>query len=134
MTGEGMLDVAQSQIKPWQIAVIVIGGLCALGAGAYLLLFPGDGIKLSSSMTMADVSTGELFEFDVSGGKAVFPPEVNPDTGKRTLLPVGKEADGKWRVGSRYLAGLGEVEGKPDAVDPKTGEVKVKSESTRRGR
>jgi hypothetical protein len=127
--------VANESVKPWQIAILVIGGLCVVGAGAYSFLFSGDTIKLSSSMTMVDVSTGELFEFDVSGGKAVFPPELNPNTGKRALLPVGKSEDGKWRIGTRYLEGLSGVEVKPDAlVDLKSGEVKVKSESASRGR
>lgn len=128
--------MASEKAKPWQIVVVALGGVAALGAVGYYMFFAGDGaVKLASDVTLVDVNTGELFTFDVGGGKALVIPEDNPKTGKRNLLAAEKTAEGKWALTRRAMGQLGSVEQDATAVvDKKTGELKVASETVQRGR
>lgn len=84
--------------------------------------------ELAHKVMLVDVTNGQLFEF-ATDKKAVALPEKNPETGQETLLPVLKEADGKWRVSPRHLGIMTEIKPQPSAlVDTKTGEVRVAGE------
>lgn len=110
----------------------------AIAAIAWLLYsaYAGDSkVQFASKVVMVDVTTGELFSFDVSTRRAVVLPERNPKTGKLTLLGVEQAADGRWFIRERHRARLSDVEGEHAAVvDPATGEVRVADESVTRGR
>ena len=74
---------------------------------------------------MADVSTGELFEFPVGGGASISVPARNPGTGARSLLPVNEDG-GRWYLGPRERGALGSL-GVPLAavMDAATGELRA---------
>lgn len=90
--------------KPWQIGVIALA-VVAAGVSIVLTITRSDAPKISTERYLVDVSTGELFEIDVS--KGAFFPALNPQTGRRSLLPVKREGS-EWVVESRYLGGLEE--------------------------
>jgi hypothetical protein len=122
-------------VKPWQIVVMVIA-IVAVAASAYFSLSGSNDVKFASEVTLVDVNTGDLFAFSVGRRNVVFPPETNPETGKKTLLRVSKNAEGKWVLDGRELSAiLPTIEGDHKAVvDRKTGEVSVSSEKAKPGR
>lgn len=86
-------------------------------------------------VVMVDVTTGELFSFDVSGRRAVVIPEANPRSGRAALLGVERASDGRWFLRERHRRLLAGVAGTHAAVmDPQTGEVRVAGGTIRRGR
>lgn len=116
--------------KPWQIAVIVGGFLIGVGLIVWQLT-RGDELPLAGRVVMADLTTGELFEFSTTT-KTTLVPEKNPTTGKYNLIPVELSPDGKWRVRRRYTDSVSQIEGKPDALlSTESGEVKVTGGSPR---
>jgi hypothetical protein len=108
--------------KPWQIAVVV---LCLAGAGVatWLSMFGGEQGEFASSITLADVQTGELFEVDL-GKKSLMLPMTRPGQKEPTLYPV-MQVDGKWLIEVRYRDVRGEVLKNSKVYDAKTGEVTV---------
>ncbi len=120
----------------WWHGVVFAAAVAALAWGAYST-FGGanDAPRLATDLLFVDVTTGDLFTFDVSGGRAVGVPGTNPDTGNATLLGVEKRDDGRWYIRSRHLPALaGFKDGAGAVLDHKTGEVRLKSEQARRGR
>ena len=121
-------------IKVWQWAVFG-AAVVALAWFACSALGGRNGVRFARGVTMIDVTTGELFSFEVGGRRAVVVPERNPRTGKAALLGVEKVDDGRWFIRERHLPNLANVEGEPVAVvDRQTGEVRPESERVRRGR
>lgn len=112
--------------KPWQIAVIVIG-LLAAGWLFISTLAGGDDLDIPDYYYLIDVETGTVFKAD----KRVPLDSPNPDTGKKSLVRVGKAEDGTWFVSERDLALLNYVDKdvQVKAIDPKTGELKITPES-----
>lgn len=84
-------------VKPWQLAVIVIGLVCGLGLVGWQI-FGGEKIHTPDRLMLMDVTTGQRYIADVSGHRAIFIPEKNPETSEYTLLPIVKGDDGKWRT------------------------------------
>jgi len=112
-------------VKPWQLAVIVIGLLVGGGLIAWQG-FASDEVRLADSILLVDVTTGEIFEAPLPRGRTVGFPAKNPKTGKETLLPAS-QLDGKWFVGSRYrefVKGIASSAGVAAASDAATFEVK----------
>jgi hypothetical protein len=89
------------KVKPWQIALIVIGMLVGVGSAVYTLLGSG-GPELANSILLVDVETGQLYRADVHN-KAVMLPARRPGDGKVALLRVRKDESGKYYVGERDL-------------------------------
>lgn len=116
------------KLKPWQIAVFVVA-FGAIAFGAYSIL-TANKVKIRDEILFVDVQTGELFDYKIR--KSAVIPAKNPDTGNASLLPVDEEADGTLRIRERYLNVLDIIPVAPDAVDPQTGVVTVKSKDTRR--
>jgi hypothetical protein len=110
--------------KPWQI-VVLVAAVVAVAASVYFTFgTSGDRPQLISEITMVDVASGDLFVFSLGGKKGVSVPETNPDTGKRTLMPVLKSEDGSWSVGPRDLSLLKMFEKEPKlCVNASTGKV-----------
>jgi len=82
-------------IKPWQLAIIIIGLVGGIGLVVWNVMGK-DQIRRPDSILLMDVVTGDRFVADVSGRKSVFIPEKNPETGKYTLVIIHKEDDGSW--------------------------------------
>ncbi len=87
-------------IKPWQLAIIVIGLVGGIGLVGWNLLSQRS-LNTPDQLILMDVTTGQRYIADVSGRKAIFIPEKNPETLEYTLLPIVKGDDGKWRT--RYV-------------------------------
>ncbi|HRQ72882.1 MAG TPA: hypothetical protein PLU35_07635 [Phycisphaerales bacterium] len=119
------------KVKAWQIALFV-AAFAALGVTTWRALFrDSPQRRLSNSIMFVDVESGQLFEFEVGGRKAVMPPERHPQSNKIALVPVYKE-DGKWLVPPRYRDTLTQVEVENRSVDPSSLEVQVASEKFQR--
>lgn len=84
-------------VKPWQLAVIIIGLVGGLALAGWQL-FGGRKLHTPDTLVLMDVSTGQRYIADVTGHKSIFIPEKNPDTQEYTLLPIVKGEDGKWRT------------------------------------
>lgn len=122
----------EGKTRWWQWAVMG-AAVVAVGVSVwYSFSRSGSKVDFASQIIMADVTTGDLFSFDVGGRKAVMVPARNPDSGKLTLLPVERRPDGNWYIGERELGGLGGLEGEPLAVDRNTGQVRVTGDSPKR--
>jgi len=87
--------------KPWQIVLIVVA-LLALVASISYQIFNSDTVTQSTSLTLIDYKTGELFASDIPTGKSAFLPATNPGTKEDTLVPVVKR-DGKFYVAEKYV-------------------------------
>lgn len=122
------------QFKTWQIVTLVVAGAAVAAAAWYTLGRGEERIELVSSITMVDVTTGDLFEFSVTGRRGVMVPAEHPDSGKVVLLPVHKDEQGRWVVGDRERQILGSLEEQARAVDSVTGVVTVSSDRVRRVR
>lgn len=111
--------------KPWQVAVIVIGLLAGIGLTVWSTAFSGETVEIASSMTLVDVTTGQLYEVPVPNRSLSYP-LVNPETSQRTLIPAVQK-DGQWEVPSHMRFRLKEglkVDTK-DVIDFKSGSLKV---------
>ena len=112
------------QIKPWQIGLFVVAA-AALAASMYFSLKPSD-LKLDSSVTMADVATGDVYHLPVGAGPgSATIPGRNPKTGETTLIPIVQE-NGRWVVTERYFPAVKNIPGPHTAVNEKTREIAVK--------
>lgn len=116
-----------AQVKPWQI-VVIGAAVVAAAAAAYWMVRGDDLPKLKHHVVFVDITTGELFEASTAKRSAIIP-EKNPTSGKYTLFPVAKGADGVWKVSPRYLEGMEKDTVAAALVSAKSGEVKVASES-----
>jgi hypothetical protein len=110
--------------KPWQIVLMVVA-VVAVAVSMYLTTSGTDEKPaMVEDVTMVDVTTGELFVFNVSGGRSISVPGVHPTSKKRSLLPVMKDESGQWIVSARDLSALSATEGEPTAItDRRTGRV-----------
>jgi hypothetical protein len=111
--------------KPWQIAVIAIGALGAIGGVTYVILHD-EPVDLKHEVTLADVSTGELYTVSTKK-RPVIIPEVSPTSGKQTLVRVQKDPQGKWKPLRQDLASLAE-DADRSAIDQNSDELKAKGE------
>jgi hypothetical protein len=114
------------KVKPWQIVVMSLA-LVALGASAYFSFGSSPSLPtLIDTITMVDVTSGQLYNFSLGGKRGVSIPETNPDTGKRTLVPVDKDETGSWVVGPRDRQVLGQFSSESKlVVDKATGKVQA---------
>lgn len=122
------------KVKPWQIVVMVVA-VVAVAASAYLSLNKDKGPKLIDEITMVDVTSGDLFVFPLTGKKSVAIPELNPDTGKRTLMPTYRNEAGEWTIGPRDRDALNAFKNEPKlVVEVSTGKVTVSATAPRKVR
>lgn len=118
-------------VKPWHI-VVIVAAVVGIGASVYFFVGGSDSVPINKNMTLVDITTGDLYSVSLSGHHFIVTPGVNPETGKVSLFPVHKNAKGAWAVSGRDLGALSQVQGEPKAlVDPKSGEVKVTSDTPR---
>jgi hypothetical protein len=119
-------------LKPWQIAVIVLGCL-GLVASLVFQLSGSNSVKMATSIQAADVLTGEVFESPLPSKRSVFFPVKNPTTGTASVYPADNTS-GTWKLNARYLPYLDPW--KPEQMkglkDLKTGELVVASQGIKR--
>jgi hypothetical protein len=89
------------EVKPWQIAVIVVGLIVMVGGVAYSCR-SSERVDFATSIIMVDVTTGELIASPLPANKTVQFPAVNPGTKFATFYPA-EQKDGQWFVSSMYL-------------------------------
>ncbi len=116
-----------SNTKPWQIVVIVAACVIVVGSLVYMLTAGGKSVRTSDEITLADVTSGQLWVASVKN-RGIGIPAVNPDTGTQSLVSVYKDEDGRWIAGSRDLQAVRNLGIQSKAVDPRTGEVQVTGE------
>ncbi len=116
--------------KPWQIILIILA-ILALAGGLFVSC--RGGVNLSDGLLMVDVETGDRFRFDTSGKKGTYVPGLNPDTQRRTLLPIVNR-DGVWFLDDHFRSRLESIEGEHAAVDQSTYEVRISEASIRSGK
>lgn len=117
--------------KPWQIALIAVGLLAGVGGIVWAISSMGP-LETATSVILADLSTGELFEANTAGRTVVIPMK-NPITGERLLFPVAKTEDGQWKVSDRYFSSfLQRVDEKTSsATDRSSGIIQTTGEPKR---
>ena len=120
-----------SNAKPWQIVVIVAACILVVGSLVYALTTGGPSVKTADQITLADVTTGQLWVASVKN-RGIGIPAVNPDTGKQALVSVHQDEEGRWIAGSRGLQAIKNLGITPTAVDAKTGQVQVTGDSPKR--
>ncbi len=109
-------------VKPWQLAVIVIGLLVGGGLIAWQTV-SSDEVELADTIIVVDAVSGEIFRSPLPSGRSFSFPMVNPATGKETILPVA-EIEGKWFVSANFRGLLKGIEGASKGpIDSKTFEV-----------
>lgn len=122
------------ELRPWQIAVMA-AALLVLGVSLYFQLSDESKVmKFADSVTVVDVTTGELFEAPLPSGRSVVYPAKNPGTGKDAVFPVQKDDSG-WSIPSRYLPQVKDFfkEAKESGkVDLKEGTVSVASDNPKK--
>ena len=109
--------------KPWQIVVMIVALLGAMGSIFYSCMGP-DRVKQSSNAHMVDIRSGELFEAPYPDKRPVFFPAKNPKTGDMTLYPVAP-IEGKWYLDRRYMNDIKKDDKLKTGLiaDGKTGEI-----------
>jgi len=115
-------------LKPWHIILIVIA-FVALPLS--LVMQAGSAkVDLADTITLVDVSSGELFQAALPKDKAVMFPAVNPITKNAALFPAFQR-DGKWFMEVRHVGMIKDsAKINPSALaDPKTGELRVSGET-----
>ncbi|MCC5821819.1 MAG: hypothetical protein LAT64_00865 [Phycisphaerales bacterium] len=118
------------EAKPWQIILVVVA-LGVLGFSVWRSMNSGKP-ELTRSVMLADVATGDLFELSLAGRRAAVYPEIHPDTGERTLMPVKQEEDGTWKLLEYTFPALQDVSVEAPAVDMTTRTVNVNQSRPRR--
>jgi hypothetical protein len=111
------------KIKPWQVAVIVIGILVGVGSAVYQLITPS-GPRLPDSMLLIDVESGQVYRANTRG-RSVMLPARRPDTGKIALLRLRTDDEGKHYVSGRDLSLLQYLDQGVEvkAINPESGDV-----------
>jgi len=111
------------KVKPWQMAVIVLGVLVGVGSLVWSLA-SADTVQINYDQHYVDVETGDIY---VANTKKVFVglPGRHPSTGRYTLLRLDKNASGDWYVNARDRAVATSLEKdiQIKAVDMKSGEL-----------
>lgn len=114
-----------SNVKPWQLGVIVVGLVVGVGSVVWTWVNRSD-VRLNHNITLVDVQDGQLYEFDNRRVHAIIPAR-HPETGVIALVRVAQDS-GKWYVIERdriLLGALGDGV-KNTAVDEQTWEVRTK--------
>ncbi|MCW5777439.1 MAG: hypothetical protein KIS87_13465 [Phycisphaeraceae bacterium] len=118
--------------RPTRKQIVLFATAAASVACAVIAVSHGDRLELRTSVFMVDVSTGELFRFPITGSRGVGVPNFNPETNALSLLPVRRDEGGQWRVVTRALSFLDDLEVEACAVqDRSTGLVRVRSDRAR---
>jgi hypothetical protein len=109
----------EMKAKPWQIAIIALAFVAVGAAAAYM--FSGSGPDVPTRITLIDVTTGQLYDWDMKRYRVALPaPE--PASREYRLVPVLKK-DGVWELTGNGRSMLKGITAKITAVNAKTGEV-----------
>lgn len=111
------------KVKPWQIAVIVVGLLVGLGSVLFQV-FSSDAPDLPDSMLLIDVESGQLYRAKLDE-RGIILPAKRPDNGPIALLRVRQGDEGVYYVPGRDLSLLEYLDKGVEvkAIDPDSGDV-----------
>ena len=111
------------KVKPWQMAVIVIGLLVGVGSMIWQMV-NSDGVDLKHQYTLIDVESGDLFDVDSTKVRLMLPAK-HPETGRVALVRVAKDDKGRWYVIPRDMELLTQLDEGVNvkAIDAETGDV-----------
>jgi len=91
-----------SDIKPWQIIVIVVA-FAVLAFSGWRMMNSNKIAKGPDGYMTVDVLTGQLYLLKKGKAKGMLLPALNPETKDRTLYPVvQKEGDDQWKLDPGY--------------------------------
>lgn len=108
------------EIQPGKLIAAIV--LLVVAAGIFWFYGRQPSV-LPSQYNFVCVETGESYVISKRDMKVI--PAINPDTGKRTLLPVTEGEDGRIYISERYrLAIVDRLREENYWVDPRTFEVK----------
>ena len=99
---------------------LIIAIVCLVAAGGLYLIRGGGEKKLRpDKLPFVCVETGKIYW--IKRGRTLILPLENPDTGRRTLMPVVQK-DGQWYVVRRHAGALTDLteQGLNKVVDPDT--------------
>jgi len=111
------------KVKPWQIAVIVLGLAIGLGSVIYSAAST-DASPVKSIEYLVDVETGDLYRADLRM-RAVLLPARHPETHRICLVRIRQDDGGKWSVSKRdrSLLSMLDKDVVNKAVDQETGDL-----------
>jgi len=94
-----------SDIKPWQIGLIIVA-IAVLAFSGWRMMGSGVVAGPDGHMTV-DIMTGQLYMVQKGKAKGIMYPVKNPETGDRTLYPVTQE-DGSetWELHPRSAGSI----------------------------
>ena len=110
-------------VKPWQIVVIALAVLGALGSILYTCSSMGENkVSQASDVRLVDIKTGNLFLASYPDKHPVSYPASLPDNHDAVLYPVF-QSDSKWMIAPRFIGDVMKDKGlKPGlVVDAKSG-------------
>ena len=114
--------------KPWQLVVVVLALLGAIGSALYTCSSMGDQVSQASDVNLVDIKTGDLFVASYPDKRPVSYPATLPNNHDAVLYPVYK-GENKWMIAPRFLADVKKDKALKAGliVDAKSGEVGVSS-------
>ncbi len=91
-----------SDIKPWQIVVIVVA-IAVLAFSGWRMMTGNKIAKGPQGYMTVDVLTGQLYLIKKGKAKGMLLPALHPETKERTLFPVvQKEGSDEWKLDAGY--------------------------------
>ena len=128
-----MAKASGVRISPKQAVLVALGAI-GLAYTTYTVFWGSDRVDVVKSVFAIDSTTGQLYELALNGQTAAFP-EINPDTGAETLLPVALDENGNWVLMERFRGYAAQMKPRPAAVeDFRTGKLKLASGDPKRTR
>jgi hypothetical protein len=111
------------KVKPWQVALIVVG-LLACAASIIWTLSNSDAPKINHVLHYVDVETGDIYGVDLDK-QNIGVPARNPETGKMSLVRLAKKDGGGWCVDAHDRGTLRALDKgvQNKVVDEKTGDL-----------
>ena len=113
--------VWRMKARPWQIVIIALAFI-AVGASAAYMWSQGGGPDIPTRITLIDVTTGQLYEWNMKKYRVSLP-APDPATGEYRLVPVLKKEEGGWELTGNARTMLRGIKSKFAAVDAKTGAI-----------
>src|SRR5580765_4054946 len=116
-------------VKPWQLVVIALAVLGALGSVLYTCSSMGDNkVSQASDVRLVDIKTGDLFLASYPDKRPVSYPATLPNNHEAVLYPI-YQSENKWMIAPRFLRDVLKDKALKQGlvVDTKSGEISVGS-------
>ncbi|MBX3322141.1 MAG: hypothetical protein KF757_04040 [Phycisphaeraceae bacterium] len=111
-------------VKPWQLAVIVLGLLGGTGLLVWNAMGKSSKVQTIDEMSFVDVLDGSMYVVNLRGRRGIGVPARNPDTGEYTLMPVFQDGN-EWVIPDYYRPALKTIDTQSaEIVNPASGQVR----------